>query len=220
MARKTHFAGFITLVSAVSVAFASAEFSGVNAEEGGNASIAAETGIEPAETLPATGQISPVFVAREVVQPLPAEPEAPEPVQASSLRQLVSATDTSGSLSREMRCLAGTVYFEARGEPLTGQLAVAQVVINRAESSRFPSSYCGVVHQRSQFSFVRGGSMPRINEASAAWNRAKAIARIAHTGQWDSEAADALYFHATYVSPQWSRNKIRRAAINTHIFYR
>lgn len=220
MARKTHFAGFVAIAATASVAFASAEFSGVNAEEGDNAVIVAETGITPAETLPTVEQVAPVFVSEEVVQPLPEEPEAPEPVQASSLRQLVSATDTSGTLSREMRCLAGTVYFESRGEPLSGQLAVAQVVINRAESSRFPSSYCGVVYQRSQFSFVRNGSMPRIREGSNAWKRAKAIARIAHTGQWESEADDSLYFHATYVSPRWSRSKTRRAAINTHIFYR
>ena len=107
-----------------------------------------------------------------------------------------------------------------RGEPLSGQLAVAQVVINRADSSRFPSSYCGVVYQRAQFSFVRSGAMPRINTGSNAWKRAKAIARIAHEGMWESEAEDALYFHAKYVSPSWSRKKTARATINQHIFYR
>ena len=62
--------------------------------------------------------------------------------------------------------------------------------------------------------------MPRIKTGSTAWKRAKAIARIAHQGLWDSEAHDALYFHAKYVKPSWARKKIARATIDTHIFYR
>ncbi|MEM6266512.1 MAG: cell wall hydrolase, partial [Pseudomonadota bacterium] len=123
-------------------------------------------------------------------------------------------------LSEQMRCLAGAVYFESRGEPLAGQLAVANVVINRADDRRFPASYCGVVYQRAQFSFVKRGRMPRIRTQSAAWRRAKAIAHIAHDGLWESEAADAVYFHATYVRPKWSRRKTRLTEIDTHIFYR
>ncbi|MBX7541535.1 cell wall hydrolase [Qipengyuania sp. GH29] len=177
-----------------------------------------------AEEAVLTEEVVPVFVSEEVVQELPVE-AAPEysgnvPAAANSLRELVSGMSAPEELSDEMRCLAGAVYFESRGEPLAGQLAVAQVVINRAESSRFPSSYCGVVYQRAQFSFVRGGSMPRIKTGSEAWQRAKKIARIAHQGLWDSEAQDSLYFHATYVSPRWAHKKTRRAAIKTHIFYR
>ena len=164
------------------------------------------------------------FVAQEVVQPLPeVSEEVVEDVEtpkASSLRQLVGLVDTDSALSEQMRCLAGAVYFESRGEPLAGQLAVAQVVINRADDRRFPASYCGVVYQRAQFSFVKNGRMPKIRTGSKAWDRAKAIAKIAHDGMWDSEAQDSLYFHATYVSPSWSRKKSRRASINTHIFYR
>ncbi len=173
------------------------------------------------EDAPLTTEVMPVFVSEEVVQELPEEanPEIPAP-EANSLRELVAAMPAAGELSDEMRCLAGAVYFESRGEPLSGQLAVAQVVINRSESSRFPESYCGVVYQRAQFSFVRGGTMPRIKTGSQAWKRATAIARIAHQGMWDSEAQDSLYFHATYVNPRWARQKTRRAAIKTHIFYR
>ena len=123
-------------------------------------------------------------------------------------------------MSRELRCLAQAVYFESRGEPLAGQLAVAQVVINRADHHRFPDDYCSVVTQRAQFSFVRGGRIPDPNAASKAWQRARAIARIAHRELWDSEADDALYFHATHVSPRWARSKTARAHIDTHIFYR
>jgi len=222
MARKTHFAGAAALTAALGITFASAEISGANAESG------VETETENSPLIVAvTDETVPTFVSEEVVQPLPEEnqPAASDErtdnaPKASSLRDLVSQTDTSNQLSREMECLAGTVYFESRGEPLHGQLAVAQVVINRSESSQFPSSYCGVVYQRAQFSFVKGGRMPNIRRGSAAWNRAKAIANIAHEAQWESEAQDSLYFHATYVKPRWSYRKAKRASINTHIFYR
>jgi spore germination cell wall hydrolase CwlJ-like protein len=67
---------------------------------------------------------------------------------------------------------------------------------------------------------VKGGNMPRIKRGSSAWKRAKTIARIAHEGMWDSQAGDSLYFHAKYVSPKWSRKKVARATIDSHIFYR
>ena len=171
------------------------------------------------ETVPVT------FVSEEVVQPLPEATEASEEpeqteFEAASLRDLLSQVDAPADLSRQMECLAGAVYFESRGEPIHGQLAVAQVVINRAESDVFPSDYCGVVYQKSQFSFVKNGRMPRVSRSSAAWINAKKIAKIAHEGLWDSEAQDSLYFHATYVKPKWSYRKKRRAAISTHVFYR
>lgn len=172
------------------------------------------------ETVPAVQ-----FTATPVVQPIPSEtmenPALPlGDVQHDSLAEAVAAMPRGTALSNELECLAGAVYFESRGEPLAGQLAVAQVVINRADSGRFPSSYCGVVYQPSQFSFVRGGTMPRIDRSSAAWHRASAIARVAHEGLWDSKAGDALYFHARYVKPGWSRTRIARATIDSHIFYR
>ena len=123
-------------------------------------------------------------------------------------------------MAQQMRCLAGAIYFESRGEPLEGQLAVGQVVVNRADSELFPDDYCGVVTQRSQFSFIRNGRIPEPNKSSAAWRQAKAIAQIVHQGLWDSRADDSLYFHATYVKPGWSRRKVARATINRHVFYR
>lgn len=162
---------------------------------------------------------TPIFVSREIVQDVP---DVPEPVvlPASTLKAYVARRSVPDALSDEMQCLAGAVYFEARGEPLAGQLAVAKVVMNRAEHHRFPSSYCGVVYQRSQFSFVRGGKMPRIKTGSKAWQQAKKIAAIAHAAEWQSEAEDALYFHAKYVKPRWARSKTAKARIKTHIFYR
>ena len=165
------------------------------------------------------------FVSEEVVQPLPdAAPEAPvlTPVltEAGSLHELVGMIDTAAPMDAEMRCLAGAVYFEARGEPLAGQLAVAQVIVNRTEDGRFPRSYCGVVAQPGQFSFMRGRRMPAVREGSPAWDRAVAVAQIAHKGMWESEAGRAVFFPARYVKPGWSRTKTRLAQIDTHIFYR
>jgi spore germination cell wall hydrolase CwlJ-like protein len=160
------------------------------------------------------------YIAEEVVQPLPA-PEADAVLtEAGSLSELIDMVDTAAPMTDEMRCLAGAVYFEARGEPLAGQLAVAQVIINRAEDSRFPKSYCGVVAQPGQFSFMRGSRMPAIHTGSAAWERAIAVAQIAHKGLWESPAGDAVFFHAKYVRPSWSQRKTRLAQIDTHIFYR
>ena len=163
------------------------------------------------------------FVSREIVQPLPEEAVLVDSLadpadRAASLHELVASIPTEGALSKDMQCLAGAIYFESRGEPLRGQLAVGRVIVNRAESDSFPSTYCDVVYQRSQFSFVRGGRMPAIKTSSTAWHRAKAIAKIAHEGLWDSPAKGALYFHATYVRPRWRLTRV--AQVDTHIFYR
>ena len=219
MIRK--FTGFTALVAAIALTtFAGAEGSGANAQVAAQATETATT------EAPLTEEVVPVFVENEVVQELPAQPEADsenfadDVPQADSLRALIEAMPAAGQLSEELQCLAGAVYFESRGEPLEGQLAVAKVIMNRAEDRRWPSSYCAVVYQRSQFSFVKNGRMPRIRTGSTAWKRAQAIARIAHRGLWNSSAEDAVYFHAKYVRPGWSRRKVAVATIDTHVFYR
>ena len=137
---------------------------------------------------------------------------------ASSLRQLVRQQSVDGSLDQEMQCLAGTVYFESKGESLQGQLAVARVVLARVKSSRFPDSICGVVFQRKPFSFVRGGKMPPIRTGHQHWRNAVAIAKIAMNDGWESSVEGALFFHARYVSPGWRLQRL--ATIDNHIFYR
>jgi spore germination cell wall hydrolase CwlJ-like protein len=161
------------------------------------------------------------YIAEEVVQPLPTEETLEARVaQAPSLQELVGDMPVAEELSADLKCLAQAVYFEARGEPLAGQLAVARVVINRATSGLYPPDYCAVVTQRSQFSFVKGGRIPEADTGSDAWRRARAIAQIAHQDLWQSEAQGALYFHASYVNPSWARRKTQLARIDTHIFYR
>lgn len=215
---RAHKHGAVAVAATLSLTFAGADMSGAFAQSLDQD----ETTLDmAARALPAGDEpVAPIFISREVVQPIPASEPESQPDAAGSLAELVARTEAGSGLSVQMRCLAGAVYFESRGEPLAGQLAVAQVVINRAGSGRFPQSYCGVVHQRGQFSFVRDGAMPHIRTESSAWQRATAIARIAHQGLWESEAGDSLYFHARYVRPSWSSRKIARATISRHVFYR
>lgn len=228
MSRKTTNASIVAIAASMMVIILSADGSGAIAqvaEPGG-------TIVEPA-TLSLTDDVVPQaatedaaraaairFVSHEVVQPLAADTDDETGRSHKSLRKLVAATPVANELSEQMQCLAGAVYFESRGEPLDGQLAVAQVIINRTESGSFPKSYCGVVQQQGQFSFVSNGRMPSIRTSSAAWKNARAIAKIAHEGLWDSEAGDSLYFHAKYVRPRWARTKLARATIDSHVFYR
>lgn len=134
-----------------------------------------------------------------------------------SLAAAVAARDMPVGADSELSCLATAIYFESKGEPLSGQLAVANVIINRSTSGRFPKSICGVVKQPGQFSFVRGGSMPAIR-SGAQYRTAMAIAQIAMDKQWDNPTPGALYFHARYVSPGWNRPRV--ATIGNHIFFK
>ena len=121
--------------------------------------------------------------------------------------------------SRELECLATGIYFESKSEPLAGQLAVGKVIANRANSGgRFPGSYCGVLFQRGQFSFVHGGRLPAVSHSNHQWQTAVAIAKIVDQGLKDSQVGDALFFHARYVSPGWHLKRV--ASIGNHIFFR
>jgi hypothetical protein len=137
---------------------------------------------------------------------------------ASSLADLVRTQEFDDSLSREERCLASAVYFEAKGESLAGQLAVARVVLARASSGRFASTLCGVVFQKGQFSFVRGASLPPVRTDSMHWRNAVAISNIALDNTWKSPVEGALFFHARHVSPGWRLTRI--GSVDNHIFYR
>ncbi len=143
----------------------------------------------------------------------------PDPATATTLADLVAARATSQTADAEHECMAATVYFEAKGEPLEGQLAVAQTLAHRAASGRFPTSVCGVMRQHGQFSFVRGGALPAIPRASVAWEQAVAVASIVRDGVWKEVAPAALFFHASSVAPSW-HGMTRIARLGNQIFYR
>jgi spore germination cell wall hydrolase CwlJ-like protein len=145
---------------------------------------------------------------------------APLPAVAPTLDQLVSEFAADAAPDREQDCLASAVYFESRGEPIHGQLAVAQVVINRSLSGRYPADLCGVITQHAQFSFVRHGRIPMADRASEAWRKAVAIAHIAEDKLAQADVSpDVLWYHATYVAPSWGKRLTRQAQIGLHIFY-
>jgi len=174
------------------------------------------------EPLPPVPESTPLPSGDAVVGQVPVQStdrsDADDARAATSLAALVRAHSASETEDRDQECLAGAIYFESKGEPLDGQLAVAKVILNRAGSGRFASSVCGVVMQRGQFSFVRGGAIPSVPRASAHWKTAVAIARVAIDGLWTPLAANALYFHAKRVSPSWRMTRV--ASIGNHVFYR
>jgi spore germination cell wall hydrolase CwlJ-like protein len=121
--------------------------------------------------------------------------------------------------SHELECLATGIYFESKGEPLPGQLAVGKVIANRADSGgRFPGTYCGVLFQRGQFSFVHGRSLPSVPRSNKQWQTAVALAKIVDQDLKESPVGDALFFHARYVAPGWHAKRV--ASIGNHVFYR
>jgi spore germination cell wall hydrolase CwlJ-like protein len=167
----------------------------------------------PAAPLPAVVQTLPDPIVQAPPAPVPLA-EAPR-----TLAEAMASEPAAHSVDTQLECLAGAVYFEAKGEPIKGQLGVARVILNRARSGRFPATACGVVKQRGQFSFIRHGGFPPIARGSAAWRTALAVARAARDGNVESPAGKALFFHARSVSPGW-RGVTRVAAIGNHVFYR
>lgn len=183
----------------------------------------AATAVEALPPVPATIPLTDIAPApADTPAPTPAVVQAIDPTtadsRADSLAALVRLHASNETLDRETECLAAATYFESKSEPFEGQLAVANVILNRAESGRFASTACGVVYQRGQFSFVRGGSMPPIARNSADWREAVAIAYIAKNDLWKPQAENALFFHAKRVSPGWRMQRV--AAVGNHVFYR
>ena len=128
-------------------------------------------------------------------------------------------------LSQSLDCLALNIYHEARGEPLDGQVAVAQVVMNRVGDAEFPGQVCEVVRQggewprdRCQFSWWCDGRGDRPDDL-AAWTGSKDLARRILAGSVDDPTGGALWYHADSVSPDWDMDISRQAKIGRHVFY-
>lgn len=127
---------------------------------------------------------------------------------------------------QEQNCLTAGIYFEARGEVVRGQAAVAQVILNRVKNPTFPNSICGVVYQnekwrnRCQFSFACDGISERIKD-SKRWEIAKYVARETTEGRiWLTRVGSSTHYHAIYVRPKWARRMKKVGRIGLHVFYR
>src|SRR6476469_9246987 len=126
-----------------------------------------------------SGGDSQATAAAPQITPIPTEVTAP----TGDLAEVVSQLRSSDAGSHELECLATGVYFESKSEPLAGQLAVGKVIANRAQSGgRFPDTYCGVLFQRGQFSFVHGHALPAVSHLNRQWQTAVAIAKITDQG--------------------------------------
>ncbi len=129
------------------------------------------------------------------------------------------------ALDPPVRCLAQAIYFEARGEPFEGQMAVAQVVMNRVADPRYPGGICAVVFQnadrrhRCQFSFACDGKSDRPRDRRA-WQSALRLARLIHAGPLRDLTAASTHYHADYVAPYWAGQLDRTVKIGRHQFYR
>jgi Cell Wall Hydrolase len=179
-----------------------------------------------AASIGSLGDLAPPVTLRSVAPApvaAPAVPVAPSAALSTQaprpLRDMVVSFVDYGNQDSEQLCLAKAVYFEARSESLEGQLAVAEVVLNRAASGAYPPTICGVVTQHAQFSFVHAGRMPEPDTGSDCWHKALAIADIAAKRLASQVAPNVLWYHATYVAPAWGRQRTRAAQIGTHIFY-
>jgi N-acetylmuramoyl-L-alanine amidase len=197
--------------------------SAVKAVDAGRTTAAIGSVLNPAPV----SRVAVATAASSVVQAVPANLAQSVATEAAWLYKagwplyaLVDKYSAGAPLDEQANCLATAVYFEARGESVEGQLAVARVVMNRAASGRYPPDWCSVVKQHAQFSFVRNGEFPAVDPTSASWARAQGVARLAVANVVPSVDPDVLWYHATYVAPSWGRRLSYVEKIGLHVFYR
>ena len=150
-------------------------------------------------------------------------PVSTEPLMPSAAFKISTASGTDGA--RALDCLTAAVYYEANSEPLDGQRAVAQVVLNRVRHPAFPNSVCGVVFSGStrktgcQFTFTCDGALFR-RPNPVVWARSRVIALAALSGQVFANVGQATHYHTLWVAPYWSPSLVKVANIGAHTFYR
>lgn len=200
-------------------------------------------GDAPAQPDPASGAVGrmtlpPAVKQSAIIYDTAVMPLAPEEASAINARRpldvanvvparalRVAAERAAGvGYAAALRCLTQAVYYEAAVEPVEGQRAVAQVVLNRVRHPAFPNTVCGVVYQGServtgcQFSFTCDGSLARI-PSLAGWARAERVAREAMAGKVAAAVGNSTHYHANYVVPYWAPTLDKAATIGAHIFY-
>lgn len=184
-------------------------------------SVSANSGV--AENLAQIEQVNLSGIAAKHLQNLIAPPKK-KLANISYTRNWIDA-QPKASGSAQWRCLAEALYFEARGESIKGQFAVAEVIKNRVLSTRYPGSYCAVINQgtgrkhQCQFSYRCDGHKEIISEPRA-WQRVGKVARLVLDGKAPTLTDGATHYHTTAVRPRWSRVYPRVAHIGQHYFYR
>ncbi len=144
---------------------------------------------------------------------------------AGAARPFLFAGANAAAQARALDCLTSAIYYEAGQEPVDGQRAVAQVILNRVRHPAFPASVCGVVYEGStrqtgcQFTFTCDGSMARAPMA-VSWDRARTVAAAALSGSVYPNVGTATHYHANYVVPYWAASQAKTAVIGAHLFYR
>ncbi|WP_242139490.1 cell wall hydrolase [Sphingomonas sp. TREG-RG-20F-R18-01] len=171
----------------------------------------AEDGATPANT----GATALPLLARLLGRDASVHPAAP----------FSTAHASASDRGRAVQCLTAAVYYEAGGEPVAGQRAVAQVILNRVRHPAFPATVCGVVYQGSaeahcQFSFACNGAMARGMPDQAAWARALGVAAAALDGFVSRDVGLATHYHTFAVTPDWNRSLVMTAVIGRHFFHR
>jgi spore germination cell wall hydrolase CwlJ-like protein len=186
-----------------------------------------QPGEEPRLVIPDTDLKQTVALPGQVSEGSTIAPkgEVTEQPQRSQSPAMRLGLDAKG-YAKAAKCLAEAVYFEARGEPVRGQIAVAQVVVNRAFSGYYPETVCGVVYQNShrryacQFTFACDRVRDVVTEPEQ-WDRARKIAREMLDGRlWLPEVNRSTHYHATYVRPYWVRSMKKNYKAGLHVFYR
>lgn len=175
---------------------------------------------------PATPDYATTSPFESILTPDPDSGRFVPPIGAKDHPWAATPLPPSAFSSAEQKCLAEAVYYEARGEAVKGQVAVAQVVLNRVRNPAYPSTICGVVYQNRnwlnacQFSFACDGQKHRVTESSH-WRMAQQVAKTVSAGQiWLPEVGSSTHYHAVYVNPRWGGTMHKMAKIGLHIFYR
>ena len=164
--------------------------------------------------------VGPKIETRTTAAKTVGKPAAPTVIRYEDAWLATQPDPTGGA---QWECLSKAIYFEARGETLRGQFAVAEVILNRVDSPDYPSSICGVVQQRGgggcQFSYICDGRADRMRDPEAMW-RAERIAAAMINGAPRALTMGATHFHTRQVRPGWARRFPQTAAIGAHLFYK
>lgn len=185
--------------------------------------VLADAGVDQAQQLARIEKVGLKSVGEQRIQELLAQPKAASGDIQFTRRWIDAQPKASGAA--QWRCLSEALYFEARGETVKGQFAVAEVILNRVDSARFPNSICGVINQgtgrkyQCQFTYTCDGYAEVIAEPRA-FDRVRKIARLAMDGRVGPLTKGATHYHTTAVRPRWSRVYTRTAKIGVHLFYR